>query len=102
MWVSGLRGAMAYALALKSTQDLAIGPVILIDTLIYAFITILGVGSVLNPILERLGVKRTQTETNDELNDNGQQPEETRTCAHRVKNRVRKFDNEYFSPLFIK
>ena len=102
MWVSGLRGAMAYALALKSTQDLAIGPVILIDTLIYAFITILGVGSVLNPILERLGVKRTQADSRDELNDNGQQPEESRTCAHRVKNRVRKFDNEYFSPLFIK
>lgn len=51
---------MAYALALKSVTDLAIGPVILIDTLIYAFITILGIGSILNPIFERLGVKRTE------------------------------------------
>ena len=58
MWVSGLRGAMAYALALKSVTDLAIGPVILIDTLIYAFLTILGIGSILNPILSALGVKR--------------------------------------------
>ena len=60
MWISGLRGAMAYALALKSVQDLEIGPVILIDTLIYAFITILGIGSILNPILSKLDVKRKE------------------------------------------
>jgi len=104
MWVSGLRGAMAYALALKSTSDLAIGPIILIDTLIYAFITILGVGSILNPILERLGVKRTEQDRRDDLNEANLPPEPIvqRTCAHRIKNRVRKFDNEYFSPLFIK
>ena len=58
MWISGLRGAMAYALALKSVTDLDIGPVILIDTLLYALLTILGIGSVLNPILEKLDVKR--------------------------------------------
>jgi len=58
MWISGLRGAMAYALAIKSCQDLEIGPVILIVTLIYAFITILGIGSILNPILSKLDVKR--------------------------------------------
>ena len=58
MWISGLRGAMAYALALKCASDLAIGPVILIDTLIYAMITILIIGSILNPVLERLGVKQ--------------------------------------------
>jgi len=58
MWFSGLRGAMAYALALKSIQDLDIGPVILLDTLIYSYISILGVGSVLNPVLTKLDVKR--------------------------------------------
>lgn len=62
MWIAGLRGAMAYALALKCAIDLEIGPVILIDTLIYAFITILGVGSVLNPILSKLDVKRKDNE----------------------------------------
>lgn len=69
MWFSGLRGAMAYALALKSVTDLKIGPVILIDTLIYAFITILGVGTILNPVLEKLGVKRTEADRRDELNN---------------------------------
>ena len=58
MWFSGLRGAMAYALALKSIQDLDIGPIILIDTLIYTFITILGVASILSPVLTHLDVKR--------------------------------------------
>jgi len=58
MWLSGLRGAMAYALALKCATDLEIGPVILINTLIYALITILGIGSILNPVLTKLGVKR--------------------------------------------
>ena len=61
---------MAYALALKSVTDLKIGPIILIDTLIYAFITILGIGSILNPVLERLGVKRTEADRADESNNN--------------------------------
>jgi NhaP-type Na+/H+ or K+/H+ antiporter len=58
MWISGLRGAMAYALALKCAVELELGPVILIVTLLYAFITILGVGSVLHPVLTWADVKR--------------------------------------------
>ena len=69
MWFSGLRGAMAYALALKSFNDLAIGPVILIDTLLYALFTILGIGSILNPLLERLGVKNTEDNRGSARND---------------------------------
>ena len=60
MWLAGLRGAMAYALALKCATDLEIGPIILIDTLLYAFMTILGVGSILNPVLSKLDVKRKE------------------------------------------
>ncbi len=40
MWVSGLRGAMAYALALKSHYDLPGGDVILTLTLIIAQTTV--------------------------------------------------------------
>ena len=57
-WISGLRGAMAYALALKAAVTLPLGPVILIFTLIYSFITILVVGSALNPVLAKCDVKR--------------------------------------------
>lgn len=56
MWLSGLRGAMAYALALKSSFDFEKGPIMLIVTLIYAFISILLVGSILNPVLSKLDV----------------------------------------------
>jgi NhaP-type Na+/H+ or K+/H+ antiporter len=55
MWLAGLRGAMAYALALKSTFDFEKGPIMLIATLIYAFLSILGVGSFMNPILDKIG-----------------------------------------------
>lgn len=47
---------MAYALALKSTFDFEKGPIMLIVTLIYAFVSILGVGSLMNPILNKLDV----------------------------------------------
>jgi NhaP-type Na+/H+ or K+/H+ antiporter len=48
MWFSGLRGAMAYALALQAATDLeGMGMVILITTLVYSLITILGFGTLL-------------------------------------------------------
>jgi len=56
MWLGGLRGAMAYALAMKSSFDFEKGPIMLIVTLIYAFISILLVGSLLYPILTKLDV----------------------------------------------
>lgn len=96
MWMSGLRGAMAYALALKCATELPIGPVILIDTLLYAFLTILGIGSILNPVLTKLGVKRKPVDPNEP-------PYEGRdNFCNRLKVKLRNFDSEYFSPLFIK
>ena len=57
MWVAGLRGAMAYALSLQSLKDYGqAGSIMLIITMIYALLTILGVGSALNPILEKCDV----------------------------------------------
>lgn len=83
MWLSGLRGAMAYALALKCLNDLDIGPVILIDTLIYAFITILVIGSILNPVFNKMEIKRKPVDPNaiEEVpRDN---------CCNRLKSRLR-------------
>lgn len=52
MWVAGLRGAMAYALGLESVNDYGMaGKIMLSLTLIYSLLTILGVGSILNPLL---------------------------------------------------
>ena len=98
MWLSGLRGAMAYALALKCATDLSIGPVILIDTLIYAFITVIGIGSILNPVLSKLDVKKKD---GPELDFNDSERAD-RSCASRLKKRISNFDKSYFSPIFIK
>lgn len=57
MWIAGLRGAMAYALALKSSFDFEKGPVILVTTLIYAFISVIIIGSILNPLLAKLDIR---------------------------------------------
>lgn len=57
LWISGLRGAMAYALSLQSIQDYGpAGKIMLIITIIYALISILGIGSILNPVLNRCDV----------------------------------------------
>lgn len=66
MWIAGLRGAMAYALALESSMDFSKGPIMLVDTLIYAFISILGVGSIMNPLLERLDVSNKRPNSIEE------------------------------------
>lgn len=59
MWVAGLRGAMAYALALDSCIEMPkAGSVILLVTLIYALFTILGISSVLHPIMTRCEVTK--------------------------------------------
>ena len=99
MWISGLRGAMAYALALKAAVELpSVGGYILIDTLLYSYITVLIIGSILNPLLSKLGVKqkpREETELAEVV-------EEQNNCFNRLKKRFRHFDSQYFSPLFIK
>ena len=116
MWLSGLRGAMAYALALKCATDLEIGPVILIDTLIYALITILGIGSILNPVLSKLEVKRKEEDASSNssfenpyaegaadssgagVSDGGQK---RGCCANYLKSRVKSMDRRFMQPVFV-
>jgi len=52
MWVAGLRGAMAYALALDIAQEGMAGQMILVITLLYSLFTILGISSFLYPIMK--------------------------------------------------
>ena len=58
IWIAGLRGAMAYALALESKNELENGDILLIITLLYALITILLVGGILSPVLTKCDVKK--------------------------------------------
>lgn len=71
MWISGLRGAMAYALSLQAIQDYhKHGQVMLTITLFYALFTILIVGSILNPILERCDVLAKESGPSIDNDDN--------------------------------
>lgn len=70
LWISGLRGAMAYALSLLSIQDYGdAGKIMLMITVIYALISVLGIGSILNPVLKRCDVlaKPVKQESASEL-----------------------------------
>lgn len=90
---------MAYALALKAATSLPLGPVILIDTLLYSFITILIIGSFLNPLLAKMDVKRKPIDANASMEEENN---EGTGCCVRFKRRLAEFDHEHFSPLFIK
>lgn len=94
MWFAGLRGAMAYALALEASVTMAAGPCILVTTLVYSLITVLGLGSVLHPVLTWADVKRKK-----EVEDGS---DGTNNWSNRLKASLSYFDTEYFAPLFIK
>jgi len=59
MWVSGLRGAMAYALALKSYYDFKTGngDILLVLTMLISQATVVGAPILIHPIIELCGVK---------------------------------------------
>jgi len=69
MWIAGLRGAMAYALALDASKgkDNQSGKVMLIVTLLYSLFTILGISSILNPVMQKCEVTKSSEAT---LRDN--------------------------------
>ncbi|CDW75106.1 sodium hydrogen exchanger 8-like [Stylonychia lemnae] len=107
MWLGGLRGAMAYALAMKSSFDFEKGPVMLIVTLLYAFISILLIGSLLYPILTKLDVTNKSVgeavsvrSNENQLSDENEQ-QIPLNCCNKLKKILKKYENKYFSPVFI-
>jgi sodium/hydrogen exchanger 8 len=94
MWFAGLRGAMAYALALQASETLAIGPVILAVTLLYALLNILVFGSMMHPLLTKLDVKNKPDLDSDEAPRSN--------CCNKFKQKLASFDENYFAPFFVK
>jgi hypothetical protein len=120
MWIAGLRGAMAYALGMESSNSIIFqnpavgkfsGDVMLIVSIIFSIFTILGVASMLYPIMNKLGVtsssavpeiKKDKSEIEKELIDQIEQKKQTSSCCIRLKRKLSVFDMLYLSPLFIK
>ena len=113
---------MAYALALDTSKQSEAGKVMLLITLIYAYFTILGVSSILYPIMMKCEVQstavkaRTESQLAEETNyltrslsheeliimiDKGK-GEDKRSCFSRFKIKMSLFDMHYISPNFIK
>lgn len=68
MWLAGLRGAMAYALALESHRDYGvIGKVMLVITLIYSLFSVLFIGSILSPLLSYIGVEKSDEDLRTQI-----------------------------------
>jgi NhaP-type Na+/H+ or K+/H+ antiporter len=92
MWFSGLRGAIAFALAIDAhNQFKENGDVILTLTLLYAVITILVVGGATAPLMEKFGVPT-------EMSLDSPEPESstmiltTTNCFKKIKNTMKRID----------
>ena len=98
MWIGGLRGAMAYALAIQSIFDYGVkGKIMLYTTLVFTLITILLIGSSLHPIMERCEVTRKPLGEEAEPEDQSE-----RKCCGYFKDVVTNFNENYFKPLFVR
>lgn len=123
MWMAGLRGAMAYALAMESSNNPIFtdpskgryaGNVMLLVTLLYSLFTILGVSSFLNPVMTMCEVTRASAsaatgeasterdETEAALIDSMEKHDSEKRYCTRLKEKLSHFDKYVFSPLFIK
>jgi NhaP-type Na+/H+ or K+/H+ antiporter len=67
MWIAGLRGAMAYALALESVNDYPSGKVMLVITLIYSLFSVFIIGSIYNPIITYMGVEKSDEDLQTQI-----------------------------------
>ena len=103
MWIAGLRGAMAYALAMESSQSTIFnnpaighyaGDVMLVVTIIYSLFTILGISSILYPIMVKCEVtgkkpdKTVRTEDEIQLKKKVERKKLEQNCCMRLKKRM--------------
>lgn len=96
---------MAYALAIQSIFDYGVkGQIILYTTMVFTLITILGVGSFLQPILTTCDVMRKPTSERSnqkEMQNEGDESEREKCCL-KGKIYLYNFNVNYFAPFFIR
>lgn len=87
MWFSGLRGAMAFAMAMDLRKKSDNGPLFLTTTLVIILVTVLLQGNITAPVLKLLGIQMNQ------------EIEEAKTPYK--KSWWQKIDKHYLKPIFI-
>lgn len=103
MWFSGLRGAIAFALAIDSVQHFDGGDIILTLTLVYAVLTIILVGGGIAPLLVAV------TDEKSELTDKFTVTEpdtpfqiHSHNCFKKLKNKMKEWDRNYLYHFFVR
>ena len=71
-------------------------------TLIYALFTILGVGSILNPLLRKCGVTRLPDEEAAAVSAEASVDDSNQNCCQNFKKWLVHFNRTKFGPVFIK
>jgi NhaP-type Na+/H+ or K+/H+ antiporter len=103
MWFSGLRGAIAFALAIDSLKRFKDnGDVILTMTLLYAVITIVLIGGGIAPLLEYFGVVGVPETPQHDLSSSNIIELVNENCGKRIKRWLYFVDDVYIFPVFVK
>ena len=74
----------------------------LIITIIYALLSVLGIGSILNPVLKKCDVLAKSNPEGDLSADDLVSGRERKKCCQGFKQFVLYFDQRYFAPVFIR
>ena len=107
MWLAGLRGAMAYALALESHRDYGvIGKVMLVITLIYSLFSVLFIGSILSPLLSYIGVEKSDEDLRTQIAEDesfygDSSVQLSLNWGERFKNAIYNINLKYIRPIFV-
>jgi len=87
MWFAGLRGAIAFSLALEAKDSSENGTVILSTTLVIVFVTVIGLGGLTTKVLRALGIQTGVTSS---------------TVRSESLDTLLVFDRNYFIPFFTR
>mmetsp|Transcript_7994 Transcript_7994/g.15719 ORF Transcript_7994/g.15719 Transcript_7994/m.15719 type:complete len:510 (+) Transcript_7994:1974-3503(+) len=93
LWFGGLRGAIAFALAVQATHDFSQGEVMLTLALVFSLLSILIFGSAMTSVLRSLELFNNS----GNLMDQG----DTSHCFMKGKNFVAWLDETYIYPFFV-
>ena len=100
MWFSGLRGAIAFALAIDSVQHFEQGEIILTLTLVYAVITIILVGGGIAPLLS--AVSQGKPDLDKSIEPDSAFQVHSKNCFKKLKYKMKEWDQQYMYPCFVK